>query len=230
MYLTIVEGRPTERAAWLIDAMRSPANSERRSGKAIVDTFAVVPCAVQPLTSASIEFEPPTSAMDACRETLMASDRADDAESGHRTPRPAQLAALRYDLLHATKDGTRSLLAVRLHTGRRHQIRAQLAAHGHAILGDGRYGRKDGTSTLTTKLALHAVLLRLEHPIRGRGDLCVAAPIPAAWRQVCHGAARGLLEVALRLWDRAFGEGRTSAGYNNDRNNDHADMPPMGTK
>ena len=32
-----------------------------------------------------------------------------------------------------------TLLLVRLHTGRRHQIRAQAAARGHALLGDGRY-------------------------------------------------------------------------------------------
>lgn len=39
---------------------------------------------------------------------------------------------------HAAR-ASATLLLVRLHTGRRHQIRAQAAARGHALLGDGRY-------------------------------------------------------------------------------------------
>lgn len=43
------------------------------------------------------------------------------------------------------RDRDRSLVRIRLLTGRRHQIRAQLAALGHPVLGDGKYGgRPDG--------------------------------------------------------------------------------------
>lgn len=47
----------------------------------------------------------------------------------------------------------RSLLLVRLHTGRTHQIRAQLAHMGHPVLGDGKYG----TPGSAPRLMLHAL-------------------------------------------------------------------------
>lgn len=56
--------------------------------------------------------------------------------------------------LLATPD--ESLLAVRLLTGRTHQIRVQLASRGHAVIGDAKYGRPDPAGLL-----LHAFRLVL---------------------------------------------------------------------
>jgi 23S rRNA pseudouridine1911/1915/1917 synthase len=72
-----------------------------------------------------------------------------------------------------------SLLACRLETGRTHQIRVHLAAAGHPLLGDDVYG--SGFRTKANQLdseakkalealgrqALHAHMLRFEHPSRG---------------------------------------------------------------
>ena len=44
----------------------------------------------------------------------------------------------------ATEQGSRSLVAVRLITGRFHQIRAQFSYHGFPLVGDKKYGAKDG--------------------------------------------------------------------------------------
>ncbi len=59
-----------------------------------------------------------------------------------KTSRPgARTAVTRYRTL-AARDGL-SLVECELVTGRTHQIRAQMAAAGHPLLGDGKYGRPD---------------------------------------------------------------------------------------
>ncbi len=52
------------------------------------------------------------------------------------------------------------------HTGRTHQLRVHMAAIGHPILGDGKYGGKDAflTGSISRKMHLHARRLRIEHP------------------------------------------------------------------
>jgi 23S rRNA pseudouridine1911/1915/1917 synthase len=60
-----------------------------------------------------------------------------------------------------------SLLAVELDTGRTHQIRVHLAAIGHPVLGDPRYGgRRRGVDA--GRPFLHAEHLGLDHPSTGR--------------------------------------------------------------
>ena len=52
--------------------------------------------------------------------------------------------------------GQTSLVAIRLITGRTHQIRVQLAARGHAILGDRKYGQGRNAAQEPGCLLLHA--------------------------------------------------------------------------
>jgi 23S rRNA pseudouridine1911/1915/1917 synthase len=68
----------------------------------------------------------------------------------------------------------RTLLEVTLETGRRHQIRVQLAEAGWPVVGDGKYG---ATSDPAGRLALHAASLRFAHPVTGRA-LSFHAPLP----------------------------------------------------
>lgn len=68
-------------------------------------------------------------------------------------------ASLEYSVLRRFSD--RTLLSVRLHTGRTHQIRVQFASRGHAICGDRRYG---APSEYGNKLCLCAVSLSFTHP------------------------------------------------------------------
>ena len=71
------------------------------------------------------------------------------------------------------RDG-KTLLEIRLETGRYHQIRAQLAAMGHPILGDEKYG-----SSLPWKrdqIALHHGKLKFTHPVT-KETLCFESPI-----------------------------------------------------
>ncbi|MES2300908.1 MAG: pseudouridine synthase, partial [Pseudomonadota bacterium] len=63
-------------------------------------------------------------------------------------------------------------------TGRTHQLRVHMAAIGHPIVGDGKYGGQGAflTGSISRKMHLHARRLRIEHP---EGDLIdVTAPLP----------------------------------------------------
>ena len=88
----------------------------------------------------------------------------------------AQLATLQFrTLAEAT---TRSLLEIDLGTGRKHQIRVQLADQGHPIVGDNKYG---ATSKFPQGIALHACKLTIEHPTL-RQPMAFVAPVPKSWR------------------------------------------------
>ena len=72
------------------------------------------------------------------------------------------------------KLGNSSLVEVRLHTGRPHQIRAHFSLAGHALLGDKKYGKKPW-SEIFHRPALHAH--RLKAVWQGK-KLLFQAPIP----------------------------------------------------
>lgn len=79
----------------------------------------------------------------------------------------AKRASLTYEVLVC--DDMASLIRVHLETGRFHQIRAQLAAAGHPILGDKKYG-DDRSSALSNELSVRGVALCAErisfiHPV-----------------------------------------------------------------
>ena len=88
----------------------------------------------------------------------------------------SQEARLNYTVLG--RESGKSLLKVSLETGRRHQIRIQLAHMGHPILGDLRYGAE--TPLPDRQIALLAHQLTVEHPTRG-DRLLLSSPIPQHW-------------------------------------------------
>ncbi len=84
-----------------------------------------------------------------------------------------RLASMRYRVLERFAHAT--LLEVTLETGRRNQIRVQLAAEGHPVVGDFSYGRP---SLLIARVALHAHRLAFDTP-RGRKHVQFESPAPA---------------------------------------------------
>jgi 23S rRNA pseudouridine955/2504/2580 synthase len=67
-------------------------------------------------------------------------------------------------------------VALRPFTGRTHQLRAHMAAIGHPILGDPKYGTPESAELSgPLKLQLHARRIELDHP--GGGKLIVEAPL-----------------------------------------------------
>jgi len=63
-------------------------------------------------------------------------------------------------------------------TGRTHQLRVHMAAIGHPIVGDGKYGGKGAflTGTISRKLHLHSRRLRIDHPDGGSIDVHAEVP------------------------------------------------------
>jgi 23S rRNA pseudouridine1911/1915/1917 synthase len=91
--------------------------------------------------------------------------------------RGAQQARLSYRTLGQEKAGT--LLEVQLHTGRKHQIRLQLASIGCPIVGDRKYGGRK--AFLAEAIGLACVRLAIEHPTT-QERLEFKAPVPVAWK------------------------------------------------
>ena len=87
----------------------------------------------------------------------------------------AKEARLSYHRLAAVEGDW--LVEVELETGRKHQIRLQLAHRGHPILGDRKYG---SPRKWPSGIALHARRLVIDHPVGGE-RLELIAPLPSGW-------------------------------------------------
>lgn len=95
--------------------------------------------------------------------------------SAQMTDPGAREAVLTYRTRHVA--GAFSLLEVILHTGRKHQIRAQLASKGCPIVGDVRYGAPPLRGDKGIRLFARSLTVR--HPTTGKA-LSLEAP-PPAW-------------------------------------------------
>ncbi len=76
--------------------------------------------------------------------------------------------------------GEYSFLNIELLTGRKHQIRVQMADLGHPVAGDKKYGGKGDTFA---RLALHARSITFSHPFSGR-RMTLEAAVPAIFAQL----------------------------------------------
>ena len=90
--------------------------------------------------------------------------------------RDAKECRLDYKVLK--QSGSQTLLEIQLHTGRYHQIRAQLAAVGCPILGDDKYGSPVGLPG--GAIALHHARLTVIHPV-SKEEIVIEAPYPPHW-------------------------------------------------
>lgn len=84
----------------------------------------------------------------------------------------AKEARLSFRVLGRDAAQDTALVHVRLQTGRKHQIRVQLARSGHPLLCDMRYGR----GARGQSVALWGAVLRLTHPTRKEPMTFVSAP------------------------------------------------------
>jgi 23S rRNA pseudouridine1911/1915/1917 synthase len=104
-------------------------------------------------------------------ESRLRQDRSLRVRSG----RSGRVAITRYRVVERRRGTT--LLELMLGTGRRHQLRVQLAELGHPIVGDRAHGSR---TDRFGRLALHARRLGFAHPANGR-PLVFESAAPAAW-------------------------------------------------
>jgi 23S rRNA (uracil1939-C5)-methyltransferase len=110
-----------------------------------------------------------------------------------------------------------SVLRIIPEQGRTHQIRRHLAAIGHPVLGDDRYGHAPTNRFFEEKNALdrtflHCVRLEFDHPTQNQ-RLIVEAPMP--------GDLRGVLERTSGPGTLRFLEHKNALGHSG-----HSSMPP----
>jgi 23S rRNA pseudouridine1911/1915/1917 synthase len=90
----------------------------------------------------------------------------------HRVDRGGALAITHYRVLRKGRENC--LLELTLETGRKNQIRVQMAGLGHPVVGDRKYG---ATTDPARRLALHSCELNLRHPVSGT-PLNFRSPMP----------------------------------------------------
>jgi 23S rRNA pseudouridine1911/1915/1917 synthase len=112
-------------------------------------------------------------------------DESDSFKVRVATPGPeTRHARTHYRLIK--KGSETALLELTLETGRRHQIRVQLADAGWPIVGDGRYGARTNP---IRRLALHASKLRFSHPVT-REEMRFESPLPGDLGSLCIDAKK----------------------------------------
>lgn len=86
-------------------------------------------------------------------------------------------AKLEYEVI--AKHGWTSLVSIKLHTGRPHQIRLQFSSREFPLLGDKRYGAE--RSFQDNQLALHSWQLGFEHPTKKEEMKWILKPSWGDW-------------------------------------------------
>ncbi len=94
-------------------------------------------------------------------------------------PGQGKRAVTHYRVLDECREGY-SLVELELETGRRNQIRVQMAHLGHPLAGDGKYGAQ---SDPCGRLCLHARQIKFRHPITGE-MMEFTSEIPAQFLQL----------------------------------------------
>jgi len=92
---------------------------------------------------------------------LLKDERKNTSKVVSKETKNSKFAKLEYEVLRYREDNDISLVKVKLHTGRHHQIRVQFSSRGNSLYGDQRYG----TRGKQKNIALFAYHLSFLDPI-----------------------------------------------------------------
>ncbi len=98
-------------------------------------------------------------------------------EKMHVDEKEGAAARTRYRVIERAGN-TAAWVELQPYTGRTHQLRVHMAAIGHPIVGDGKYGGRESflTGTISRKMHLHARRIRIDHPDGGQIDVRADMP------------------------------------------------------
>lgn len=91
---------------------------------------------------------------------LLKNEKTNTSKVVKENTKNAKFAKLEYEVIKYKEDIDLSVLKIKLHTGRHHQIRVQFSSRGHSVYGDQKYG----TRGRGKQLALWAYSLSFIHP------------------------------------------------------------------
>lgn len=122
----------------------------------------------------------PTQQQDTLEHYLLKDTRKNIVRIVSPDTEGAKKAILDYELIASNNADDLSLVKIKLHTGRSHQIRVQMAAIGCPLYGDQRYGQH--VNKPGQQIALWAHQLSLPHPTRDEliAEMCVP-PLEYPW-------------------------------------------------
>lgn len=163
----LVLARTSKAASRLTIQFGGPGKSKKVTGKAEKTYFAVL--------SGKLSHDTSFGHQGALRDSVYKDDAAHRMRVDRHQRQDAQAAELRYVVLAESQQHT--LVAVRLVTGRKHQIRLQFADRGHPVVGDKKYGSAE---SFGGGIALHSWCLQIDHPTKGDRLEFTARP-PASW-------------------------------------------------
>lgn len=120
----------------------------------------------------------PEKGEDTLRDFLVSDGRINKTFIAREGAKEAKESVLKYTTV---SNGERyTLLEIQLLTGRKHQIRAQLAGIGHPIKGDLKYGaRRSNPDGGISLLARH---IEFVHPV-SKTPVCLDAPVPSEFQK-----------------------------------------------
>jgi 23S rRNA pseudouridine1911/1915/1917 synthase len=154
----LVLARTSKAAARLSDQFRKSGEGPRKIYLAVVEGDVVEPRGLW-------------------RDWIVKNEAAHRMEAATASTVGAVDAELEYQVIRRMdEEGKGSLIAVRLMTGRKHQIRVQFADRGHAILGDIKY---DAARQTFRGIALHAWSLTIHHPTKA--EPMTFRTLPKSW-------------------------------------------------
>ena len=169
------------------------ARGERRSFRPVYrldrDTTGLVLLAKQPQAACALAGRIRKTYLAVCEGTLAGSGRIDapiGLKDGRSIQREVSSAGRRaVTRWRAVCSGAGySLVALRLKTGRTHQIRVHLASVGHPLAGDDFYG---GGLSRIGRQALHCAEIRLIHPV-AHERMRLTSPLPEDMRRLIRQA------------------------------------------